>query len=358
MSGQDEPAAQPAGAALQIARILASAQRLLRWHAPAWAAWLTGAATLALALAASASFPETLAGCQALPLVGALLLTSLVGGWAPAVTIAVCGAIELWVHLSPPIEQVHRIRVLIAIGVPVLAACGGVAVIELLRATLATLDAERRRVTSLTESQRLLFGELQHRVANNMQFISSLLSLQARRIETAEDGRQALLDARQRLDVMSRIHRRLTTPLAQGDDFAQMVEELCRDMLTATAASNIVCRVDIAAVELPLDRVSSLALIVTELFTNALKHAFVGRTGGTIAVTLQPAAAAGRYVLEVRDDGVGLQPVPEAALERSRATQSLGMRVIESLARGLGGTFSLTGSLSEPGTIARLEFAR
>ncbi len=357
MSGQDEPAAQPAGAALQIARILASAQRLLRWHAPAWAAWLTGAATLALALAASASFPETLAGCQALPLVGALLLTSLVGGWAPAVTIAVCGAIELWVHLSPPIEQVHRIRVLIAIGVPVLAACGGVAVIELLRATLATLDAERRRVTSLTESQRLLFGELQHRVANNMQFISSLLSLQARRIETAEDGRQALLDARQRLDVMSRIHRRLTTPLAQGDDFAQMVEELCRDMLTATAASNIVCRVDIAAVELPLDRVSSLALIVTELFTNALKHAFVGRTGGTIAVTLQPAAS-GRYVLEVRDDGVGLQPSPEPAAGRSRATQSLGMRVIESLARSLGGTFSLTGSLTEPGTVARLEFAR
>ncbi len=360
MSGQDKHPFDPPGAGGVDAPIRSAAMNLLRWQAPAWAAWATGALTLALALAASAMFTETLAGCQALPLVAALLLTSLIGGWGPAVTIGVCGAIVLWVNLSPPVEQVHRIRVLISIGVPVLAACGGVAVIELLRAALASLAEERKRVTALTEAQLLLFSELQHRVANNMQFISSLLTLHSRRVTSAEDGRRALLDARQRLDVMSRIHRRLTTPLAKGDDLAQMIEDVCRDLLAATGATNIVCRVDMAAVELPLDRVSALALIVTELFTNALKHAFVGRAGGTIAVTLQPTAI-GHYVLEVRDDGVGLQRTPECdTLDRrppAGAMQGMGTRVIESLARRLDGRFSLSAGLcGEPGTVARLEF--
>jgi two-component sensor histidine kinase len=181
--------------------------------------------------------------------------------------------------------------------------------------------------------------------------------LHARRVTSAEDGRRALLDARQRLDVMSRIHRRLTTPLAKGDDLAHMIEEVCRDLLAATGATNIVCRVDMAAVDLPLDRVSALALIVTELFTNALKHAFIGRPGGTIAVTLQPTAT-GHYVLEVRDDGIGLQRAPDPPEPRpAGAMQGMGTRVIESLARRLDGRFSLSAGLcGEPGTVARLEF--
>ncbi|WP_048862283.1 sensor histidine kinase, partial [Acidisphaera rubrifaciens] len=235
----------------------------------------------------------------------------------------------------------------VALG-PVTCALAAAALLDLLRRALARLEAERSHAVALVEGQSLLFRELQHRVANNMQFMSSLLTLQSRRVP--EEARRVLVDARQRVDVLSRIHRRLTTPVSSDDDLSQMVEETCHDLLEATGASNIVCRVSMVPTQLPIDAISALSLIITELVTNALKHAFVGRGGGTIAVTLQPVDT-GRYMLEVRDDGVGLG---EAA---AAAQHSLGMRVIESLARRLDGRFSLSGDpTADHGTVARLEF--
>ena len=324
---------------------------LLRLRWPPWAGWMLAGGALAVALAViDLALPPVagrLCACDvgtvgALPVAAAVLVTGLCGRWETIGAVAVIG-LGLLVANAPGDGRVAALVVGIA---PMTCALAAVALLDLLRRTLERLEAERSHAVALVENQGLLFRELQHRVANNMQFISSLLALQSRRVP--DEARRVLIDARQRVDVLSRIHRRLTTPVSDDDDLSQMVEETCRDLLEATGASNIVCRVNMVPTQLPLDAISALSLIITELITNALKHAFVGRSGGTIAVTLQPVDT-GRYMLEVRDDGVGLGPAA------APAQHSLGMRVIESLARRLDGAFSLSGA--DQGTVARLEFA-
>lgn len=322
---------------------------LLRWRWTPWAGWMLAGGTLAVALAViEVALPPVagrLCACDAgtvgaLPVAAAVVVTGLCGRWEAIGAVAVIG-LGLLVANAPADGWVAALVVGIA---PLACALAAVALLNLLRRALGRLEAERSHAIARVESQRLLFRELQHRVANNMQFISSLLTLQSRRVP--DEARRVLIDARQRVDVLSRIHRRLTTPVSSDDDLSQMVEETCHDLLEATGASNIVCRVNMVPTQLPLDAISALSLIITELITNALKHAFVGRSGGTIVVTLQPLDT-GRYMLEVRDDGVGL------GAAEAPAQHSLGMRVIESLARRLDGTFSLSG---DEGTVARLEF--
>lgn len=326
---------------------------LLRWRWPPWAGWLLAGGALAVALlvigVALPPVARRLGGCDAgtlgaLPVAAAVTVTGLCGQWRPIGAVTLVGLGVVAAHVPAQ----GRAAALVLAAVPVACALAAAAALALLRYTRARLEAERSHAAALIENHGLLFRELQHRVANNMQFISSLLTLQSRRVP--EEARRVLVDARQRVDVLSRIHRRLTTPVSSDDDLGQMVEETCRDLLEATGASNIVCRVNMAPTRLPLDAISALSLIITELITNALKHAFVGRSGGTIAVSLQPLDT-GRYILEVRDDGVGL------ATAETPARHSLGMRVIEALARRLDGTFSLTGDpAAELGTVARLEF--
>ena len=325
---------------------------LLRLRWPPWAGWALAGGALAVALTviewALPPVAGRLCACDAgtigaMPVAAAVLVTGLCGRWETIGAVAVVG-LGLLVAGAPADGRAAAFVVAVA---PVTCALAAAALLDLLRRALARLEDERSHAAALVDSQRLLFRELQHRVANNMQFISSLLTLQSRRVP--DEARRVLVEARQRVDVLSRIHRRLTTPVSDDDDFSQMVEETCRDLLEATGASNIVCRVNMAPTRLPLDAISALSLIITELITNALKHAFVGRSGGTIAVTLQPLDT-GRYMLEVRDDGVGLGPAV--------AQHSLGMRVVESLARRLDGAFSLSGDpVADQGTVARLEFA-
>ncbi|MBD0274165.1 MAG: sensor histidine kinase [Acetobacteraceae bacterium] len=216
--------------------------------------------------------------------------------------------------------------------------------------TAERLQAARAQADALAERQRTMFAELQHRVANNMQFVSSLLALQKRRVAADPASAPAALDeAAERLRTMARIHRRLYDPAAAKVGFGQHLREICADLLDAVGARDVACVVEAQpAADLPVETLIVLSLIATEAITNSLKHAWPEGGPGTIRIALERSEP-GRVALSVSDDGRGLPADYDPA-----EGDSLGQRIIRSLVQQLGGELSVA---AEGGTTTRVVFA-
>ena len=192
--------------------------------------------------------------------------------------------------------------------------------------------AEEQLQASLEEKEALL-KEVHHRVKNNLQLISSLLSLQAARI--AEPAVAELFaESRNRVRSMALVHENLY----RAGNFARIsmathIQNLCAHFSRAYGMNGR--RVELASrigdVELDLDRAVSCGLIVNELVSNALKHAFPDGRAGRVCVELEPFGGE-RHVLVVGDDGVGLP----ADLDCHRA-DTLGLQLVDDLTRQLHG---------------------
>ncbi|MBX3051962.1 MAG: PAS domain S-box protein [Caldilineaceae bacterium] len=202
-------------------------------------------------------------------------------------------------------------------------------------------DTNERRVTEehLQESLRekeILFREIHHRVKNNLQIVSSLLKLQAATLEDSQ-MRAIVDDSRNRINSMALIHERLyrTGDLAQID-FAAYAKELVVHLFRAhgAAARHITAHIDIPDIQLRVDTAIPCGLIINELVTNALKHAFPHQTPGqvTIAVT---ADRDERVHLRVQDNGIGLPPGQDIA-----ETDSLGLQLVQTLVAQIDGALT------------------
>jgi PAS domain S-box len=197
-------------------------------------------------------------------------------------------------------------------------------------AELVRLRAERELRASLKEKEVLL-KEIHHRVKNNLQIVSSLLSLQARDVSDPA-VLELLAQSRSRILSMALVHEDLyqSGNLAQVD-FRHYLERLAERTRTGiAAASGVVIAADMDPLALPIDQAIPLGLLCNELLTNALKHAFKGRAPGTVRLLLRAAEGGGE--LTVRDDGVGL---PEDF--RPGAGGTLGMELVWTLAEQLHG---------------------
>ena len=128
--------------------------------------------------------------------------------------------------------------------------------------------------------------------------------------------------------------------------FGPFVEDLCRDVLEAAGAGNIVCLVSAAEAEIHSDKLIPVALIVTELISNALEHGFAGRTKGTIRVDLTTSGT--ENILTIADDGNGL-----AADFSVEEKGGMGLRIVRSLAEQIDGQFAMVGGR---GTTCRVTF--
>jgi len=176
-----------------------------------------------------------------------------------------------------------------------------------------------------------------------------LLAQRKRVIEAPETAPATLDEAIRRVELMGRIHRRLYLPNALEQSVGDYLRALCSDLMDATGAAGVEVRVHADSARLDLERLTVLSLIVTELMTNSLKHAFGGRAGGVIAIDLTREADS--LMLTVTDDGPGMPAAPDA---RPPAAQGLGLMILDSLARQLGAELRLPG----PGQSAtRLIFA-
>ncbi|KAA0119932.1 GAF domain-containing protein [Methylobacterium sp. P1-11] len=224
---------------------------------------------------------------------------------------------------------------------------------------------ERQRTETLLRAalarQDLLAREMSHRVKNSLAIVASLLALQAR---AAEDPavQTALADARSRVEAIAGVHDQLWRQgdkdgdKAEGDgegvpgelDLAPFLEKLVANLASGVPGQRLACTA--CPQRISADRAIPIGLLVNELVTNALKYAYPPEThpaGGEIRVRAERRPEG--LVVEVTDDGIGLP----AGFEIGRASKSLGMRVVGSLTRQLGG--SLTIPARETGTCFRLE---
>ncbi len=196
-------------------------------------------------------------------------------------------------------------------------------------------EAESRLRESLHEKEALL-KEVHHRVKNNLQVVTSLLRLESAR--QAENGtRHVLQEMIARIRAMALLHETLYRSGHFGlIDLSVYLGQLVTQALRGVEgrSGRIALQSEFAPVHLEIDRAIPCGLIVNELVTNALKHAFPGGRTGTIRVRLVPDDGKDQLRLEVCDDGVGLPPNLEA-----RRDQSLGLRLVSDLARQIDGEF-------------------
>jgi two-component sensor histidine kinase len=203
----------------------------------------------------------------------------------------------------------------------------------------------RDRLAALLEQKTALLHEVSHRVSNSLQLIGSLISIQAAKI-TDPSARDALLQARERVQAVMLVHRRLyTSDEIQSIEIDKyliaMAEELQAGVLAADQGHRIV--VSAEPLRISTDKAVSVGVIVNELITNALKYAFpsdrngssgngapAGR-GGTIRIGLN-LSDDNRAILTVEDDGAGYS---EDAAPRGTG---LGTLIIGAMAKTLQGS--------------------
>ncbi len=230
---------------------------------------------------------------------------------------------------------------------------------------LAAEVAERRRaeerITASLREKESLLQEVHHRVKNNLQIVSSLLNLQSRDY-TDPALRTAFAESQQRIRSMALIHEMLyqTEDLAEIDFGAYLrtlVPALIRSY--ATHSGRVSHEITADTIFVRTETAVPLGLIVNELITNSLKHAFPDKRAGRIFIEFRHAGGA-TFSLTVRDDGVGL---PEGfAMEK---TTTLGLRIVGMMAGQLsaqleaqspeGASFTLTFDIPDahPATTAR-----
>ena len=313
------------------------------------AAWAVAAALLLAVLAVELGGAPASRGFPFLGFFPAVTFAAWVCGRAPALALAVASAVAAWWFLmrDPGVLAPPRAADLAAVGVFVAGSAFAVLLVSGLTRRLAEAEAARAQAEAAAAEQLARSVELQHRVANNLQMVAAALTLQARAIGGTAAA-AALGDATRRLDALGRLHRMLLS-LGDSPDVAAIIEDLCRTQIEAGGDGRITLELCVEP-GLPLDpdRVTTLGMIISEAVSNALKHGFPDGRSGRLAVRLR-ATATGRAELEVRDTGAGL---PEG-FDQGHA-QTLGLRIMQSLAQRLGGTLSLA---SERGAVLRVGFA-
>ena len=208
---------------------------------------------------------------------------------------------------------------------------------------------ERRRVdqalqTSLREKVALL-NEVHHRVKNNLQVITSLLRLEDGR-STQPDTKVVLKEMQGRIRAMALLHETLyRSGTFASVDLAAYMKQLATQAFRAQSNGLVRLNLELDAVQANMDVATPCGLLVNELISNALKHAFAPMQGGELWLELHVSSNHGGttplWCLRVRDNGVGLPADFEA-----RRQQSLGLQLATDLAQQLGGTLDV---FSEPG---------
>lgn len=205
-----------------------------------------------------------------------------------------------------------------------------------LRAIPLTDGAERlgavvlvRDITEVRDRERELMTkdatirEIHHRVKNNLQTVSALLRLQARRSDNSE-VRQALGEAERRVTMIAMVHEALSHTIDTRVSFDEVVGRIVRlAAAVATSDHTVTTRIEGSFGQVDGDAASALAVVLSELVSNAVEHAFADRDG-EILVT----AARDEEQLEIHvlDDGAGISP--------GASGSGLGTRIVQTLVRG------------------------
>ncbi len=193
------------------------------------------------------------------------------------------------------------------------------------------------RLQETLKEKEVLLAEIHHRVKNNLQIVQSLLDLQSSGVRDPQ-ALEMLKESRNRINSMALIHQ----ILYESKDFARVDFDHVLKRLVPTLVSTyggaprVSVAMDTEELPLPLNAAIPAGLIVNELVSNALKHAFAGRPRGEIAVTLRRSGA-GAFRLSVGDDGIGFDDGFDIA-----AAPSLGLKLVGLLTEQIGGSYRLS----------------
>jgi two-component sensor histidine kinase len=191
-----------------------------------------------------------------------------------------------------------------------------------------------REITNLLQQKETLLQEMQHRIANSLQIIASILSLKARAV-TSEETRLHLNDARERVMSVAAVQQQLLASghgaqIEIGPYLARLCETLAASMTDDSRPVSLKVQAD-GGTASSADA-GSIGFIVTELVINAFKHAFIGDRAAAQLVVAYEVADTG-WRLAVSDNGIGTLRVD---LGPARTTSGLGKIIVEALARQLG----------------------
>src|SRR6185437_4091949 len=213
------------------------------------------------------------------------------------------------------------------------------------RMLMAVSDVTEARLAAklkddLLHEQTVLHRELQHRVANSLQIIASVLMQSARRVPSP-DARSYLVDAHSRVMSVAALQQQLAQSRVGDVALRGYFTDLCASIGASMIQDRdkLVLRVEADDGTATADVSVSLGLIVTELVINALKHAFPAGRGGSIVVGYESGPPP-RWALSVTDDGVGMPATP--------AKPGLGTSIVEALTKQVGATLEITDA--HPGT--------
>ncbi|MCS3923824.1 histidine kinase dimerization/phosphoacceptor domain -containing protein [Methanosalsum natronophilum] len=186
------------------------------------------------------------------------------------------------------------------------------------------------------EYNQVLLKEVHHRVKNNLQVIESLLNMQAKNFDD-DKVKCAFKDSQNRIRSMSLAHEKLYgSSKPSSVEISSYIETLEKNLLQSydTGSTQIKFDNDMDEIYIGTDTITPLGLVLTELFTNSLKHAFKDRKNGTIYVKFRQVDD--EYLLEISDDGIG---VPED-FEIENAC-SMGLKIVDLLVKQLRGSMEL-----------------
>jgi len=212
----------------------------------------------------------------------------------------------------------------------------------------ASINSMRSKLRVQVEEKDMLLREVHHRIKNNMFTVESLLALQA---QTVDDPRtsEALIEAKSRLRSMGVLYDRLyrsgnISDMSVRDYLPPLIEEIAGLQSNGTSVR---VATEIDDIIMNADSLAALGILLNELLTNSMKHAFPDGKDGTITVTCSSPSPQ-HALLVYRDDGIGL---PDAVL--AGRTGGLGITLIQILAGQLKGTVDMK---RDQGTVIKIEF--
>ncbi|WP_233503547.1 sensor histidine kinase [Sphingomonas psychrotolerans] len=225
---------------------------------------------------------------------------------------------------------------------------------EDIRLLLAIADVTDARIAEkmnedLIRDKGILLQELQHRVANSLQIIASVLLQSARKVQS-EEARSHLHNAHHRVMSVAAIQKQLAVSSVDRVSLRPYLSQLCESigasMIHDRDQINLEVKGDDSRVDADIS--VSIGLVVTELVINALKHAFPEGQQGKIVVDYD--SEGGDWTLSVADDGVGMPKRP------GEAKPGLGTNIVQALAKQLDARVTIVDGT--PGTKILLEHAR
>jgi PAS domain S-box-containing protein len=208
---------------------------------------------------------------------------------------------------------------------------------------------DEEKIRSSLREKEVLLREIHHRVKNNLQVVSSLLGLQSRGTDD-EQVRKHFRESQNRVQAMALIHEKLyQSESFSSVDFPEYLRQLASHLFRSyqVSSSRVVLRTEVADVRLSIDAAVPCGLVLNELLSNALKYAFPDGRDGAVLIRLTEEDDQGVVALTVADDGVGLPP--EVGFWNTR---TLGLRLVRSLVRQLGGDVEIDRSLGTRITVS------